>query len=144
MSAVLEQYFQSVVVDKISEMISRQFQEIKDDLGAQFNEIRIDIVGLKKLDSNYTDLRIDIESLKKRVSELGQEISGKMRDDIEGCETRLIGTIKKDMQEIFSKNGKKTGVAKKRTPAKKAMTKKTVAKKTTAKKATTKKKTAKR
>ena len=139
MSAVLEQYFQSVVVDKISEMISRQFQEIKDDLGAQFNEIRIDIVGLKKLDSNYTDLRIDIESLKKRVSELGQEISGKMRDDIEGCETRLIGTIKKDMQEMFSKNGKKTGVAKKRTPAKKAM-----AKKTTAKKATTKKKTAKR
>lgn len=139
MSAVLEQYFQSVVVDKISEMISRQFQEIKDDLGAQFNEIRIDIGGLKKLDSNYTDLRIDIESLKKRVSELGQEISGKMRDDIEGCETRLIGTIKKDMQEMFSKNGKKTGVARKQTRAKKK-----VAKKKVAKKATTRKKTAKR
>jgi hypothetical protein len=139
MSAVLEQYFQSVVVDKISEMISRQFQGIKDDIEAQLNEIRIDIGGLKRPDSNYADLRIDIEGLKKRVSELGQEITGKMRDDIEGCETRLIGTIKKDIQEMFSKNGKKTGVAKKRTPAKKK-----VAKKTTAKKATTKKKTAKR
>ncbi len=139
MSAVLEQYFQSVVVDKISEMISRQFQGIKDDLGAQYNEIRIDIGGLKGPDSNYGDLRIDIEGLKKRVSELGQEITEKMRDDIEGCETRLIGTIKKDMKEMLSKNGKKTGVAKKRTPAKKK-----VAKKATAKKATTRKKTAKR
>ncbi len=144
MSAVLEQYFQSVVVDKISEMISRQFQGIKDDLGAQFNEIRIEIGGLKSPDSNYGDLRIDIEGLKKRVSELGQEISGKMRDDIERCETSVIGTIKKDMKEMLSKNGKKTGVARKRTPAKKKMAKKKVAKKATTKKATTKKKTAKR
>ncbi len=62
-----------------------------------------------------------------------------MRDDIERCETSVIGTIKKDMKEMFSKNGKKAGVAKRRTPAKKAMAKKKVAKK-----ATTKKKTAKR
>lgn len=144
MSAVLEQYFQFVVVDKISEMISRQFQEIKDGIEAQLKEIRIDIGGLKRPESNYSDLRIDIEALKKRVSELGQEISVKMRDDIEGCETRLIGTIKKDMQEMLSRNGKKTGVAKKPAPAMKAKAKKKVAKKATAKKATTRKKTEKK
>ncbi len=144
MSAVLEQYFQFVVVDKISEMISRQFQEIKDGIEAQLKEIRIDIGGLKRPESNYSDLRIDIEALKKRVSELGQEISVKMRDDIEGCETRLIGTIKKDMQEMLSRNGKKTGVAKKLAPATKAKAKKKVAKKATAKKATTRKKTEKK
>ena len=138
MSALLEQYFQFVVVDKISEMISRQFQEIKDDLGAQFNEIRIDIAGLKKLDSNYADLRIDIESLEKRISELGQEISGKMRDDIEGCETRLIGTIKKDMKEMLKTNDKKVAVTKKEIPAKKPVDK-PVAKKAPVKKKATKK-----
>ncbi len=138
MSAVLEQYFQSVVVDKIREMISDQFQEIKDDIEAQFNEMRSDIRGLKKLESNYADIRIDIESLKNRISELGQDISGKMHNDIAGCENRLIGTIRKDLKDLLSKNGKKP-VAAKPTTVKKA-----TAKKVTAKKVTTRKKKAKR
>jgi septal ring factor EnvC (AmiA/AmiB activator) len=133
MSAVLEQYFQSVVVDKIREMISNQFQEIKDDIEAQFNEMRSDIKGLKKLESNYADIRIDIESLKNRISELGQDISGKMHNDIAGCENRLIGTIRKDLKDLLSKNGEKPVVAK---PA--------TAKKVTVKKATTRKKKAKK
>ncbi len=122
MSAVLEQYFQSVVVDKIREMISNQFQEIKDDIEAQFNEMRSDIKGLKKLESNDADIRIDIESLKNRISELGQDISGKMHNDIAGCENRLIGTIRKDLKDMLS-NGKKPVVAKPAT-AKKATAKK--------------------
>ena len=114
MSAVLEQYFQYVVVDKIREMISSQFQEIKDDIDAQFNEIRSDIKGLKKLESNYADIRIDIESLKNRISELGQDISGKMHNDIAGCENRLIGTIRKDLKDMLSNgsNGKKSAATK--------------------------------
>ncbi len=134
MSAVLEQYFQSVVVDKIKEMISDQFQEIKDDIEAQFNEMRSDIKGLKKLESNYADIRIDIESLKNRISELGQDISGKMHNDIAGCENRLIGTIRKDLKDMLSKNGKKPEVAKKLATVKKATTKKAKAKKVTTRK----------
>jgi hypothetical protein len=129
MSAVLEQYFQYVVVDKISEMISKQFQEIKDDIEARFNEIRSDIGGVKKLESNYADIRIDIESLKNRVSELGQEIYGKMHNDIERCETSIIGTIRKDIETLLTKNGKKTELAKKQAPAKKAVARKTTTKK---------------
>jgi septal ring factor EnvC (AmiA/AmiB activator) len=128
MSAVLEQYFQSVVVDKIREMISDQFQEIKDDIEAQFNEMRSDIKGLKNLESNYADIRIDIESLKNRISELGQDLSGKMHNDIAGCENRLIGTIRKDLKDLLSKNGKKP-VTVKPVTAKKATAKKKKARK---------------
>ena len=32
MSAVLETYFQHVVVDKLNETLSKQFEEMKDDL----------------------------------------------------------------------------------------------------------------
>ncbi|MFQ5964793.1 MAG: hypothetical protein ACE5KZ_10975 [Candidatus Scalinduaceae bacterium] len=138
MSAVLEQYFQSIVVDKINEIISKQFQEIRDDLEARYNEIQSDISGLKKIESNYTDLRIEIASLKKRVADSGQEMYGRMHEDIEGCETRLIGTIKKDIQAFLTKNGKKAATTKK------ASAKKTVAKKPTAKKPAAKKKTAKK
>ena len=114
MSAVLEQYFQYVVVDKIREMISSQFQGIKDDIDTQFNEIRSDIKGLKKLESNDADIRIDIEGLKNRISELGQDISGKMHNDIAGCENRLIGTIRKDLKDMLSNgsNGKKSAATK--------------------------------
>ncbi len=104
MSAVLEQYFQTVVVDKLDGMISRQFQEMKDDL-----------LVLKKLQSDYTNLRIEIETLKKRVSDTGN-----------------------DLKEMLSKNGKKVvatkktvtaaPAAKKTTTKKKAATKKSVKK----------------
>ncbi len=63
MSAVLEQYFQTVVVDKLEDMINRRFQEMKDD----FQE-------LKKLKIDYTNLRIEIESLKKHISDSNNDI----------------------------------------------------------------------
>jgi hypothetical protein len=63
MSAVLETYFQHVVVDKLNKMISKQFEEMKDDLQV-----------LKQLRSDYTNLRIELETLKKRVSDSGNEI----------------------------------------------------------------------
>ncbi len=63
MSAVLEQYFQTVVVDKLEQMINSRFQEMRDDLQM-----------LKKLQSDYTNLRIELETLKKRVSDSGNEI----------------------------------------------------------------------
>ncbi len=63
MSAVLEQYFQTVVVDKLDDMINRRFQEMKDD----FQE-------LKKLKIDYTNLRIEIESLKKHISDSNNDI----------------------------------------------------------------------
>ncbi|MFQ5753913.1 MAG: hypothetical protein ACE5HI_18145 [bacterium] len=63
MSAVLETYFQHVVVDKLNKTLARQFQEMKDDLHV-----------LKKLQSDYTNLRIELETLKKRVADSGNEI----------------------------------------------------------------------
>ena len=63
MSAVLETYFQHVVVDKLNETLSKQFEEMKDDLQV-----------LKKLQADYTNLRIELETLKKRVSDSGNEI----------------------------------------------------------------------
>ncbi len=63
MSAVLETYFQHVVVDKLNETLSKQFEEMKNDLQV-----------LKKLQSDYTNLRIELETLKKRVSDSGNEI----------------------------------------------------------------------
>ncbi len=63
MSAVLEQYLQAVVVDKLDKTISKQFQEMKDDLHV-----------LKKLKLDYTNLRIEIESLKKYVSDSNNDI----------------------------------------------------------------------
>ncbi len=63
MSAVLESYFQHVVVDKLNETLSKQFEDMKDDLQV-----------LKKLQSDYTNLRIELETLKKRVSDSGNEI----------------------------------------------------------------------
>ncbi len=103
MSAVLEQYFQTVVVDKLDGMISRQFQEMKDDL-----------LVLKKLQSDYTNLRIEIETLKKRVSDTTN-----------------------DLKEILSKNGNKVVAAK--TTTKKTVTAKPAAKKKVAAKKKAKK-----
>ncbi len=63
MSAVLEQYFQTVVVDKLDNMINKRFQEMKDDLQE-----------LKRLKIDYTNLRIEIESLKKHISDSDNDI----------------------------------------------------------------------
>ena len=64
MSAVLETYFQHVVVDKINETITRQFEEKREDLQV-----------LKQLKSDYTSLRTELDTLKQRFSESGNEIN---------------------------------------------------------------------
>ncbi len=110
MSAVLETYFQHVVVDKLNETLSKQFEEMKEDL-------RI----LKKLQSDYTNIRIELETLKKRVSDSGNEIK-----EILSTDSKKAGVTKKSVPA-------KTVVAKK--PA----TKKPAAKKLAVKKKTTKK-----
>ncbi|ODS34127.1 MAG: hypothetical protein SCARUB_00697 [Candidatus Scalindua rubra] len=115
MSAVLEQYFQTVVVDKINETISKQFQEIKDDLDIRYNKISSDISGLRNLESNYNNLLNEIESLKKQLSASGQEISG---------------TIQKGTKELSEKIDKKLEATKTTAPAKNAIAKKPTAKKT--------------
>ncbi len=109
MSAVLEQYFQHVVVDKINDLITDRFKEIKVELDAKFYEFRL-----------------DLENLRKNVSESGQEICGKMREDI---------------KEILAENGKKAVATKKDVPAKKtvAAKKSTTQKRRVVKKAPSKK-----
>ncbi len=93
MSALLEQYFQHVVVDKINDLISERFKEIKVEL-----------------DSKFYGFRLDLESLRKNISDSGQEICGKMREEI---------------KEIVAENAKKAAPASKVAPAqKKAVAKK--------------------
>ena len=64
MSAVLETYFQHVVVDKLNETITKQFEEMREDLQV-----------LKQLKSDYSSLRIELDTLKQRFSESGNEIN---------------------------------------------------------------------
>ena len=64
MSAVLETYFQHVVVDKLNETITKQFEEMREDLQV-----------LKQLKSDYSSLRIELDTLKQHFSESGNEIN---------------------------------------------------------------------
>ncbi|HJO56237.1 MAG TPA: hypothetical protein QF423_06140 [Candidatus Scalindua sp.] len=64
MSAVLETYFQHVVVDKLNETIAKQFEEMREDLQV-----------LKQLKSDYTSLRTELDTLKQRFLESGNEIN---------------------------------------------------------------------
>ena len=108
MSAVLEQYFQTVVVDKLDNMINKQFQEMKGDLQV-----------LKKLQSDYTNLRIEIESLKKRVSDSGNDIKE---------------MLSKNGKKVVAKKPVATKPAAKKPVAKKPAVKKKVVANKTAKK----------
>ncbi len=64
MSAVLETYFQHVVVDKINETITKQFEEMREELQV-----------LKQLKSDYASLRTELDTLKQRFAESGNEIN---------------------------------------------------------------------
>ncbi len=64
MSAVLETYFQHVVVDKLNETITKQFEEMREDLQV-----------LKQLKSDYSSLRTELDTLKERFAESGNEIN---------------------------------------------------------------------
>ncbi len=64
MSAVLETYFQHVVVDKINETITKQFEEMREELQV-----------LKQLKSDYASLRTELDTLKQRFAESGDEIN---------------------------------------------------------------------
>ena len=108
MSAVLETYFQHVVVDKLNETLSKQFEEMKDDLQV-----------LKKLQSDYTNLRIELETLKKRVSDSGNEIK------------EILS--KNGKKVVAAKPAVKKTVASKAVVKKPAVKKKVAAKKTTKK-----------
>ncbi|GAX61056.1 hypothetical protein SCALIN_C17_0089 [Candidatus Scalindua japonica] len=106
MSAVLETYFQHVVVDKLNKTLSKQFEEMKDALQI-----------LKKLQSDYTFLRIEIESLKKRVSDSSNEIKEMLSKD----ETKATATKKPTPAKITTKKP----TTQKLTVKKKATSKKT-------------------
>jgi len=67
MSAVLETYFQHVVVDKLNETITKQFEEMREDLQV--------LKQLKQLKSDYSSLRTELDTLKQRFSESGNEIN---------------------------------------------------------------------
>ena len=113
MSAVLEQYFQHVVVDKINDLISNRFKELKVELDAKFCEFRL-----------------DLESLKKDVSDSGQEICEKMQEELK----ELLSENGKKAVE-----SKEPSPAKSPVPTKKsAGAKKKIVKKAPAKKAATK------
>ena len=103
MSAVLEQYFQTVVVDKLDNMINKRFQEMKDDLDV-----------LKKLKLDYTNLRIEIESLKKHISDSDNDIKEMLS--------------KNGNKVVATKPAAKKPVAKKPAVKKKAAAKKTAKK----------------
>ncbi len=64
MSAVLETYFQHVVVDKLNETITKQFEEMREELQV-----------LKQIKSDYASLRTELDTLKQRFSESGNEIN---------------------------------------------------------------------
>ena len=116
MSAVLETYFQHVVVDKLNETLSKQFEEMKDDLQV-----------LKKLQSDYTNLRIELETLKKRVSDSGNEIKEILANN--GSKSAVVKT----QAPVKITTGAVKPVAKKPVTKKPAIKKKAAAKKTTKK-----------
>ncbi|ODS29669.1 MAG: hypothetical protein SCARUB_05230, partial [Candidatus Scalindua rubra] len=64
MSKVLEKYFQTVVVDKINEIVLKKFQAIQNDFGGYYSKISNDNV-LRKLESKYDNLLNEIRRFKK-------------------------------------------------------------------------------
>ena len=113
MSAVLEQYFQTVVVDKLDNMITKQFQEMKDDLHV-----------LKKLQSDYTNLSIEIESLKKRISNPSDDI----KEILPKNGKTIVAQKPAANKTVIEKPAAKKTVAKKTAVKKKAAAKKKVKK----------------
>ncbi|MDR4497919.1 MAG: hypothetical protein MRK02_08385 [Candidatus Scalindua sp.] len=109
MSAVLEQYFQHVVVDKINDLISNRFKELKVELDAKFYEFRL-----------------DLESLKKNVSDSGQEICEKMQEELKEL---LAENGKKAVERKEPSPAKSSVSTKKPAGAKKKIVKKAPAKK---------------
>ncbi len=110
MSAVLEQYFQTVVVDKLDNMITKQFQEMKDDLNV-----------LKKLQSDYTNLSIEIESLKKRVTDPSDDIK---ETSLPKNGKTIVAQKPVSNKAVIKKPAAKKAVAKKPAVKKKVATKK--------------------
>ncbi len=113
MSAVLEQYFQTVVVDKLDNMIAKHFQEMKDDLNL-----------LKKLQSDYTNLSIEIESLKKRISNPSDDI----KEILPKNGKTIVAQKPAANKTVIEKPAAKKTVAKKTAVKKKATAKKKVKK----------------
>ncbi len=93
MSAVLETYFQHVVVDKLNETITKQFEEMREDLQV-----------LKQLKSDYTSLRTELDTLKQRFSESGNEIN----EMIANTGKKAVATKKKPVAKKLAVKKKTT------------------------------------
>jgi regulator of replication initiation timing len=98
MSAVLETYFQHVVVDKLNETITRQFEEMREDLQV-----------IKQLKSDYTSLRTELDTLKQRFSESGNEINEMLaKTSKKAVATKKPATTKKPVAKKLAVKKKTT------------------------------------
>ena len=98
MSAVLETYFQHVVVDKLNETITRQFEKMREDLQV-----------LKQLKSDYTSLRTELDTLKQRFSESGNEINEMLaKTSKKAVATKKPATTKKPVAKKLAVKKKTT------------------------------------
>lgn len=98
MSAVLETYFQHVVVDKLNETISKQFEGMREDLQV-----------LKQLKSDYTSLRTELDTLKQRFSESGNEINEMLtKTSKKAVATKKPATAKKTVAKKLAVKKKTT------------------------------------
>ena len=98
MSAVLETYFQHVVVDKLNETITRQFEEMREDLQV-----------IKQLKSDYSSLRTELDTLKQRFSESGNEINEMLaKTSKKAVATKKPATTKKPVAKKLAVKKKTT------------------------------------
>ncbi len=113
MGALLEQYFQNVVVDKIDETVAKHCQEVKNNLGATVVD-KIDKTVAKHCQGIKNNLEAECSENKSKIKRLSVEIE--------------------NLKKQVSDSGKKAETTKKQTPAQKTPAKKPVAKKAPAKK----------
>jgi regulator of replication initiation timing len=98
MSAVLETYFQHVVVDKLNETITKQFEEMREDLQV-----------IKQLKSDYSSLRTELDTLKQRFSESGNEINEMLaKTSKKAVATKKPATTKKPVAKKLAVKKKTT------------------------------------
>lgn len=117
MSAVLEPYFQHVVVDKINKTLSAQFREIQDGLSV-----------LIKLEADYNNLYAEMENLKKCVSESGKDIKELLAKSAEKNVTTKTKAPDKTVEAKPVASAVKPPVTKKTAVKKTATKKKTIKK----------------
>jgi len=113
MGALLEQYFQNVVVDKIDETVAKHCQELKNNLEAVVVD-KIDKTVAKHCQGIMNNLEAECREIKSKIKRLSVEIE--------------------NLKKQASGSGKKSETTKKQTSAQYPRAKKPVAKKAPAKK----------